>query len=837
MKGIVLAGGFGTRLRPLTFKLPKPMVPILGRPMMEHIVERLRATGINECISLLYFEPDVIRDYFGDGSKFGMRMEYALSQADWGTAGAVKNAAGRIDDTVLVISGDVLTDFDLEKAIAFHKERSAEVTIVLKRVRKPLAYGIVIANQKTGRIERFLEKPALGQVFSDTINTGIYIIQPHVLDYIPHGEEFDFSKDLFPLLMAKNEPLFGYIADGYWRDVGDLREYRRANEDALEGTIELEIPGRKERIGDADVYMGADVEIEDGALFKGKVLLGDGCRVRSGAEIVDSVLGAGDIVCSGARVLNSVIWENVTVGKRAMIQHTIVANDVVIGEDATLCDHSVVSENCIIGSSATIGAAVKIWPGKEIEAHSVVNETLVHGDRMGGDLFTGSRLSGVINLEISPEFSVKIGSSLGTSLKGKGTVMFSRDGDRASQITERALFCGVMSAGVNVEDLGVSPIPVMRWLLSRNPRSAGVHIRKSPKHRNGQDVIFLNGNGTDLSTSQTRSIERILDGEDFPRADYDSLGTLERPSEGLIDYRRALKKSIDIDLVRKSGFRIVVDYSHGGTAGVLPEVLSDIGVDTVNVNAVVEPNRITRTREQREADQQRLAIIVGSLEADAGFLIDPSGERLHLVDETGRLLDEDSELCIVTDLVIRTSAPRVIACPISATMGVNRLTRDAGVELQYTRDNHLAMMEAAFSGQCDFVGGTRGGFIFPQWLFASDAIFATLKILEMMAAARLKLSDLADALPGYVRAQREIHCSFDSMGTIMRRLIEETADRPRDVIDGVRVYTQDSWVLIIPDRENPVFHLIAEAKTPDRLNEVLDEYVAMLNGWLAGNGR
>jgi mannose-1-phosphate guanylyltransferase/phosphomannomutase len=147
------------------------------------------------------------------------------------------------------------------------------------------------------------------------------------------------------------------------------------------------------------------------------------------------------------------------------------------------------------------------------------------------------------------------------------------------------------------------------------------------------------------------------------------------------------------------------------------------------------------------------------------------------------------------------------------------------------------MMEAAFSGQCDFVGGTRGGFIFPKWLFASDAIFATLKILEMMAAARLKLSDLADALPGYVRAQREIHCSFDSMGTIMRRLIEETADRPRDVIDGVRVYTQDSWVLVIPDRENPVFHLIAEAKTPDRLNEVLDEYVAMLNGWLVGNGR
>ena len=236
--------------------------------------------------------------------------------------------------------------------------------------------------------------------------------------------------------------------------------------------------------------------------------------------------------------------------------------------------------------------------------------------------------------------------------------------------------------------------------------------------------------------------------------------------------------------------------------------------------------------EQREADQKRLAIIVRSLEADVGFLLDPSGETLHLVDETGRLLDEDAELCIVTDLLIRTESPKVIAVPISATMGVNRLAREANIELRYTRNNHLAMMEAAQSGECDFVGGTRGGFIFPRWLFASDAIFASIKILEMMAASNVKLSVLADALPDYVRAQREVRCPFDKTGMVMRRLIEKTASRPRDVIDGVRVYTQDSWVLVIPDQEHPVFHLIAEARTKMRLAEVLDEYETMLKGWL-----
>ncbi len=832
MKSVILAGGFGTRLRPLTFRLPKPMVPLLGRPMMEHVLERIRAVGITEVVSLLYFEPEMISDYFGDGGRFGVSMDYVLSQADWGTAGAVKNAAGCIDDTVLVMSGDVLTDFDLTKAIAFHREKGAAATIVLTRVKKPIAYGIVIADPKTGRIERFLEKPAMGQVFSDTINTGIYILEPHVLDFIPRGEDFDFSKNLFPLLMARGEPLFGFISEGYWRDVGDLREYRRANEDALEGLIRLDIPGKRIEFECGEVFAGEDVLIEEGAVFEGRVLLGDGCKVASGASISNSVLGANCSIGPGAKIIGSVIWENTRIGGKALIEHATLANDVEIGGGATVFDHAVISEGCSIGAGASVRAAVKIWPRKEIAPNSIVTETLVHGDRTGGELFVASRVSGVINSEISPEFAAKFGAAFGANLKGKGTVLVSRDGDRASQITQRALFCGIMSAGVDVEDLGVSPLPVTRWLLSRRPRSAGVHIRKSPRDRNGQDIIFFNGNGTDLSIGQTRTIERLFDREDFPRAKYDSLGTLERPTEGMSDYKTALLKAIDGEAIRKMGFKVVVDCSHGGTAAILPDILSDVGVDSVNINAVIEPNRITKTREQREAEQQRLAVIVRGLEADAGFLLDPSGETLHLVDETGRLLDVDAELCIVTDLVIRTERPRVISVPISATMGVNRLAREAGIELRYTRNSHIAMMESALSGESDFVGGTKGGFIFPRWLFASDAIFAVLKILEMMAKFGLKLSYLADALPDYVRAQREIKCPFEKMGTVMRRLIEETADRPRDIIDGVRIYTQDSWALIIPDPEHPVFHLIAEAKNQKGLEAVLDEFEGMVKGFV-----
>ncbi len=832
MKGIILAGGFGTRLRPLTSHLPKPMVPILGRPMMEHVVNVVKDAGITDCVSLLYYQADTISGYFGDGSNFGVNMEYVQSQGDWGTAGAVKNAAGLVKDTVLVISGDVLTDFDLNEAVTFHKSKGAAVTIVLTKVEKPLAFGIVIIDPETGEIKRFLEKPAWGQVFSDTINTGIYVIEPHVLDYIPKGEEFDFSKNLFPLLMKKGEPLYGYVADGYWRDVGNLREYRRANEDGLSGTIKLEIPGKRIDDYGGKLYIGENVRINGDIECEGTVLISDGTVVSAGARLKNSIIGANSKVGASSSIIGSVLWHDCVVGSGASIEHATIANDTIIGNEAMVGDYAVIADHCKIGDNAKIAEAVKIWPEKTVSPFASVNETLVWADRTGGELFSGSRASGIINSEISPEFASKLGAAFGASLGAKGSVLISRDGDRASQITTRALFCGIMSAGVDVDDMGIAPIPVVRWLLSKSQHNGGVHIRKSPRDDRGQDMIFFDGTGADLNTGQARSIERLFDREDFRRASYKDLGSLVRQRGNLQDYSNALREQIDRDVIARRKFRIVVDYSHGGTAEILPKILSDLKIDTVNVNAVIDPNRITRTREQREQDHRRLAIIVKNLEADAGFLLDPSGERLRIVDENGRLFDEQSELCIILDLITRTSRPKAIAVPISATMGVNKIARENGVELKFTRDDHFSMMESACSGAVDFVGGTRGGVIFPEWLFASDCIFATVKMLEMLAKSGQKLSSIASDIPIYKRDEIAVNCSYDLMGTLMRRLIEETANSPRDVIDGVKIYSADSWVLIIPGHDNPVFRIIGEAKDSVKLAESIEHYRNLLQKWI-----
>src|SRR5919108_6590312 len=267
MNAVVMAGGQGTRLRPLTSNQPKPMLPLVGQPMMQHVLRLARSHGLTDVVATVQFLASIIRNYFGDGRDLGVNLRYVTEQEPLGTAGSVKNAAHALDDRFVVLSGDSLTDIDLTELIKFHESRDAAVTVTLKRVEDPLEFGIVIADDD-GRIERFLEKPGWGEVFSDQINTGIYVIEPEVLSYIPQGEEFDFAHDLFPLLMAKDLPLYGCVPDGYWTDVGTLEAYFKVHRDVLDRQVELELPGFRL---EGDVWVGEDAEVEPGARLRGPI--------------------------------------------------------------------------------------------------------------------------------------------------------------------------------------------------------------------------------------------------------------------------------------------------------------------------------------------------------------------------------------------------------------------------------------------------------------------------------------------------------------------------------------------------------------------------------------
>ncbi|MFE2104059.1 NDP-sugar synthase, partial [Streptomyces sp. NPDC059468] len=240
MKAVVMAGGEGTRLRPMTSSMPKPLLPVANRPIMEHVLRLLKRHGLNETVVTVQFLASLVKNYFGDGDELGMELTYANEEKPLGTAGSVKNAEEALkDDAFLVISGDALTDFDLTDLINFHKEKGALVTVCLTRVPNPLEFGITIVDEE-GQVERFLEKPTWGQVFSDTVNTGIYVMEPEVFDYVEPDVPVDWSGDVFPQLMKEGKPIYGYVAEGYWEDVGTHESYVKAQADVLEGKVNVD---------------------------------------------------------------------------------------------------------------------------------------------------------------------------------------------------------------------------------------------------------------------------------------------------------------------------------------------------------------------------------------------------------------------------------------------------------------------------------------------------------------------------------------------------------------------------------------------------------------------
>lgn len=278
MKAVVMAGGEGTRLRPLTCNLPKPMVPVMNKPVMEYALRLLREIGITEIAVTLQYLPEHIKAYFGDGSEWGVNLHYYEEETALGTAGSVKNAEDFLDETFIVVSGDALTDFALGEAVEFHRSRKALATLVLTRVESPLEYGLVLT-EPSGAVARFLEKPSWGEVFSDTVNTGIYILEPEILQYIPPDTVFDFSRELFPKLLRDKQGIFGCVLSGYWCDIGNCDMYYQVHLDILDGKVKIEIDGSRQGL----VWIGSGAFVSPEAVVQGPSYIGPGSEIRPGA--------------------------------------------------------------------------------------------------------------------------------------------------------------------------------------------------------------------------------------------------------------------------------------------------------------------------------------------------------------------------------------------------------------------------------------------------------------------------------------------------------------------------------------------------------------------------
>jgi len=833
MKAVIMAGGFGTRLRPLTCNIPKPMVPMINKPMMAHIIDLLKGHGITDIVSTLFYQPETISGYFQDGHEYGVQMQYRKAEADLGTAGSVSNARDFLDERFIIISGDVLTDFDLTKAIAFHKKNKAKATILLTRVANPLQFGVVLAGDD-GRVVRFLEKPSWGEVFSDTINTGIYILEPEVLDLVPKGEEYDFSKNLFPAMMEQEMPLFAYVAEGYWRDVGNLHEYLEAHFDILRGVVRLQIDGTRTD----QVYVGNGSRIEtDQKNLHGSVIVGNNSRIHPGAILANTVVGDNCEILPGAVISNSVIWSGTQIGSRAEMSFDVIGKKCIIGDETVIAENVFMSDQCVIGKRASILANVKLWPEKVVEEGATVTRSLVWEDQWLRELFTNSTVTGISNIEINPEFAAKLGAAFGAYLGAGTTVACSRDSDTVSRMINRAMMCGLMSAGVQCSDLRATSIPIVRHELYSGKEKGGFHVRKSPFDKNFTDIIFFDREGKDLPANKAKAVERFFFGEDFPRTPYDAVGGIifpERTTESYIDRFLATTR---IDAIREAGLKLVVDYSNGIASTIFPNILGNLNVQVVSLNAYLDSKKLTRGKEQFEQSLSDLGYVVTSLRYDVGFMLDAGAEKVFCVDENGNYIDSDRLLTLVAKLALLANPSlKTIAVPVSATGEIDQIAAEHGATVIRTRDSHLALMEAASNKTVQFVGGTKGGFIFNEFLFASDGMYSLAKILEFMAVTRKRIGDIDRETPRLHFVKKNVPCSWHVKGRVMRRLIKDSEATPRELVEGVKLFPNKTRhltsVFLNPDRARPIFHINTESEDLEIAQRLSKEYESKIVHWI-----
>jgi mannose-1-phosphate guanylyltransferase/phosphomannomutase len=826
MKAVLMAGGEGSRLRPLTSRRPKPLAPVAGKPVMEHIVDLLRTHGFTEIVSTLHYLADEIEAWFGDGSAHGVKMHYVVEDTPLGTAGAVKMAHDLLgNERFLIISGDALTALDLGAIVRHHVAQGNDATIVLQRVTNPLEFGVVVTDEQQ-RIVRFLEKPSWGEVFSDTINTGIYVLEPGILDRMERGKIYDWSKDLFPAMLHEGAKLGGYIVDDYWTDIGNLEQYQQANYDALERKVAIALPGSEVQPG---VWAGEGTRIDAAAHLEGPIVLGRDVRVAAGARIIGpTVIGDRSIV-ERATINRSVCWEDVYVGDEATLNDCTVADRNTIERRATVQEASVLGRGCTIGQGATVNAHLKLWPDKWVNPGAIVSMSLIYGQKWPGSLFGSAGIRGLANLEITPEFALKLGQAFGTYLKSGQYVMTSRDTHPASRVMNRCIISGLLSVGVNVLDLRSYPLPLARYAV-RVGGDGGVHVRVAPDDANAIVFEFFDHLGIGIDKGAERKVENLFFREDFRRTPMDEVGRLDFPSRALERYTSSFVDALHATALAEANFRVVIDYAYGNASIVLPQILGGLGVDQIALNAYFDAQKVRTFRNDREHHLHQLTSVVTSLEADLGVLIDADGETVTLVDDTGAIVGRNRLIALLTLLVARAQPGARIALPLTIPSVVEQIAKENGAEIVRARSDRRSLMALAEKDGVSlaFAGGMEYELIFPEFQPAFDGIYATAKIMELLAAEKRKLSELVAMLPEWHIAGRVVPCPWERKGAVMRSLHDEAAhgNGKVETLDGVRLTRPDGWVLVLPDATDASVNVWAEGASDDEAARYADEVAA-----------
>ncbi len=804
IKAVIMSGGQGTRLRPLTNQLPKPMVPILGKPVMEYAVELLLKHNIKDIGVTLHYLPFHIIDYFNDGSDCGVNMKYFIEDKPLGTGGSVKNAGNFLDDTFIVVSGDAFTNIDLESAIRFHKEKGSKATLVLKREPIPLEYGVVITDEN-GRITRFLEKPSWGEVFSDTINTGIYILEPEVMDYYKKDENFDFSKDLFPRLLEDKIPMFGYVTDEYWCDVGDLNTYINTHRDILSGKAEGNLKSYEISEG---IWVGQNTIIEDGVKIDPPVYIGNNNVIKKGT-VLDSytVIGDNCYIDRNNYLKGTVLWDNVQVANEVEIRRAIICNNITINKKVKIKEDTAIGSYSKIDTEAYIQKGIKIWPNKKVGEKMVIGENVIWSTKMTNKIFGYRNVSGKIDEDLTPERVTKLGIAFGSCMKNGGKYIVSCDGSNISKAMKNCITTGLLFSGGKVVDIGNSPISVSRFGIRFFGGDGGLYIKSSNTDKNKIFIEFIDKSGSNIDRNMERKIENCLTTEDFVRCNGETLDKVVEVDNFYSIYKEEGQKTVNNRaLIKKNKPKILIASKSDNLLPLVEEYLSSLGCIVKTVD-----------RSNKFKDE------VVREEADLGIFYEDNGENIFLVDNKGRIIKNEKYFLLASLLGLKSGEIEEIVIPYNFPSVINEIVDKYRGKIVISKTYPTEVMREMIKKD-----------YFCQYILNFDPIWGSGKIIDYLVEDKNKLSELVDQLPDYHYIKRELPCNWEDKGRIIRQLIEESEDKI-EMFEGIKINNEKGWALILPDKERPNFNIYIEGFEEEYAEELSSLYEEKIKTMLEDN--
>jgi mannose-1-phosphate guanylyltransferase / phosphomannomutase len=531
-----------------------------------------------------------------------------------------------------------------------------------------------------------------------------------------------------------------------------------------------------------------------------------------------------------ARVARSIVDAGSYIGRAAIVEGAVVGRSCDIRTHARLHEGVAIGDEVIVGDQAVVYPGVRIYPYKEVEYGAQLHESLIWESRASTRLFTRNQITGLVNVDVTPDVATRFGSALGTALRRGSRVVATRESAAAYRLVKRAVMSGLNSAGVQVVDLRTLPAPVGKHWLNAQNFDAAFHVGSSEADPEAIQISIFERPGIAISGNLQREVEKHYSRQELRRVPFGEVGEITYPSRVPESYADSLLGTLDPGLVRDRAFRIVVDFGYSSASFVLPLVLGPLGVEAITAHPFDPDGAGGGTG--RVDTLERTRQLVTAVGARFGAAFDRAGERLYLVDEHGESVPMDLALLLFVRLLAWTGRQGRVAVPVTVTSQVENVAE--GLEVFRTQASLPGLTHAATEDRVIFAGATAGGYVFPEFLPAYDSITSLCKLLELLARIDRPLSELVAELPRPTLIHREVQCPWALKGLVMRVLNERYANGNVDLLDGIKIFEERGWVQVLPDPDEPLLHIYAEGGYGEQSEEIERELHGFVESVIEG---